>query len=554
MPPETSGAAELIGAAIEEAVTLAAKTPPAGTHLAPWRPRRVVVAGPIADGSVATAEGQPEWQQRMSTGDFLPLLGATAAQAARPARGLLADDYEAAPSAFGWRTVLGEPGPSARRGDLLAGLAVARGGDARRPAAATPVGKLDQLRRVAMKRRNVERLLALSAGDPAWAGQVMDLTGGLDAESGAELLRQLADGYRETGRIGLAADTLYLLARRYSDAPLADAALVWLVRYYASGERRHADAQASGSDARPDALANVRSGAALSLAPPDRGGSLSSEERLERADRLIDFLRDARPALYADPAMRFAEAAVQRARGFGSSADKTALLLSKQAIAEPWRRAAEAERWLAEPKGLPPEKPMAACRFTPKRPLLDGRFDEGVWAKAEALALRDADSASSAPAATVRFARDEAFLFVAIDAVATAPAEIDRTVARRRDADLADHDRVRLRIDVDRDYTTAFELTVDERGWTSDRLAGDRHWQPTWYVAADAHPAAEGEPGAWRAEAAIPLAELIDPEHAGRAAWAVSLERLRPGEAPASWTLASSGGDSPDAFGLLLLD
>lgn len=552
--PQGDSAAELIGAVVPDALQLAAKTPPAGTHLAPWRPRRVVAVGAIEVGE-ATSSDDPRlaWEQRLSTGDFSTLLGATPSQAARPARGLLADDYEPAPSAFGWRTIAGDAAPATRRADLLAGIGLARGGDARRPAAATPVGRLDQLRRVAMKRRNVERLLGLSASNPAWSGQVVDLTGGLDEDSGSELLRQLADGYRETGRLELAADTLYLLARRYPDAPLADAALVWLVRYYASGERRRADARSAASDARPDALANVPSGAAVLQATTDRTGNLSGEERLERADRLIDFLRDARPALYAEPSIRFTEAAVQRARGYGAAAERTALLLSKRAIADDWRRAAEAERWVAEPKGLPPEKPMAACRYVHRRPMLDGHFEDAAWEKAQPVRLSDAESSDDA-SATVRFARDEEFLYLAVEAVSVTPPETDGQAPRPRDADLTAHDRLRLRIDVDRDYTTAFELTIDERGWTRDELAGDRHWKPTWYVAAASEPARDDHPGVWRLEAAIPLGELIDPEHAARAAWAVSLERLRPGEPSASWTDATAASDSPDAYGLLLLD
>ncbi len=80
--------------------------------------------------------------------------------------------------------------------------------------------------------------------------QVVNLTGGLDTHSGGELMFQLAEGYRETGRHAMAADTMYLFARRYPDHPLAEQALAWLVRYYASGEVAHVAGRAQAQQAR----------------------------------------------------------------------------------------------------------------------------------------------------------------------------------------------------------------------------------------------------------------------------------------------------------------
>lgn len=541
--PEGSGPAELLAAACREAIDAAAVTPPPETRLASWRVRRLVSA--TADPTEKPGPGEA----RLGTGDFSALLGATPAQWRRDARGLLAADYRAAPAIYGLQTLFGSPAPGPRAGDLLAGIGLRRGDDARRPAAMATTNGLDQLRRVAAKRRNLERLLEQQAGDPAWAGQVVNLTGGLDAASGADLLRQLAEGYREAGRYELAAETLYLLARRYPEAPLADASLLWLIRYYASGERAWADGHGQGVEARGGAktLSNVAGGAGAlaKVAAPDASGVLSTEERLERAAALIGFLKQARPSLYAQPAVRFADAATQRSRGYGTDADKIALILSKRSIAEDWRRAAEAERWLAKPEGLPPEKPIANCRFTPRRPKLDGRLDEPAWQNARSVAL--ANGPLGEPNTTVRFTHDELFLYVFIEARSHSPQSIEPYSERPRDGDLSPHDRLRLRIDTDRDYATAFELTIDHRGWTADTLWSDPHWRPTWYVAADT------ADGAWHAEAAIPLAELADPEHLTKAAWAVSLQRLTPGEGATAWP-AASDHDSPDAFGLLLFD
>lgn len=541
LPGEASGAVTLlIEAAKEAARRSAAAAPPVLTGLRSWELHRAVAVS-IDDGSPL---GQNE--ARLSTGDFSAILGATPSQWRREARGLLSADYQAAPAAYRWMPIHGKPAVNGSRSGLLAGFSLRRNSDARRPTSISSSSRLEQLRRSAGKRRNMERLLAQTAGDPAWAGQVVNLTGGLDATAGAELLSQLAAGYRRAGRMELAADTLYLLARRYPDAPLADAALLWLVRYYASGERAHADNRVQGNESNPDTLANLSSTPTGQLTAPDKTGVLSSEDRLDRAASLIDFLEQARPGLYAEPAMRFTHAATQRARGFGNDADKTTLILSKRSIAADWRRAAEAERWLAKPEGLPPEKPIANSRFTPRRPKLDGRLDDPTWSGAESIRL--AETRTAEPTATVRFAHDEAFLYVAIEASTDSSMPLDPKAKRPRDADLTNQDRLLLRIDTDRDYATAFELAIDSRGYTHDSLWGDPHWKPTWYVAADT-----GE-RVWRAETAIPLSQLTDPKHLARSAWAVSLQRIRPGQTPAAWPAEAASSDSPDAFGLLLFD
>ncbi|MEO0530615.1 MAG: YCF48-related protein [Planctomycetota bacterium] len=539
---ESVGLASLLTDATVEAVQRAKQTPPRETGLGPCQVRRVVAVRPELAAEPLAAN-----EVRQTTGDFSSLLGATPAQWRHQARGLLTAEYTAAPPAYRWSVVAGGAAATGRP-DLLAGIASPRGGEARRPAAVAPANQLDQLRRIAAKRRNMERLLDQAAGDPAWAGQVVNLTGGLDSEAGAELLSQLAEGYRQAGRLELAADTLYLLARRYPEAPLADASLLWLVRYYASAERSHANERSAGVNARSDTLSNVPSSANVisQLAAPDKSGTLSTADRLERAAALIDFLEQSRPALFAQPAVRVADAATQRARGFGSEADKIALLLSKRSIADDWRRAAQAERWLAKPEGLPPEKPIVECRYTPRRPKLDGQLDDVVWTQTTPVRL--AEGRQTDATASVHVAHDEDFLFVAIEATSGETEAIDDAVARPRDADLTSRDRVRMRIDTDRDYTTAYELTIDARGWTHDALWSDSHWDPKWYVAANR----EGD--GWRAEVAIPLAELADPKHLARAAWAVSLEQIRPGKAPAAWPTARAATGSPDVFGLMLFD
>ncbi len=70
-------------------------------------------------------------------------------------------------------------------------------------------------------------------------------------------------------------------------------------------------------------------------------------------------------------------------------------------LPEEWRRAALAERWLAEPNRVA-NKPVATVRATTERPHLDGVIDDPCWTSATPLLL---PGASDETPPTVRFAR-----------------------------------------------------------------------------------------------------------------------------------------------------
>ncbi|MEO1497159.1 MAG: YCF48-related protein [Planctomycetota bacterium] len=503
--------------------------------------RQVLIVTPSAPGA-RIAGAVPG---RFATGDFLPGLGSTAEQWTAEARGLLRGDATA-PDAYRWTAMSGRA-PPGRRGDLGDATATPRGGPDRRELAAAPAGRIETLRRLAQRRRQIARLLSEGRGGERWASDVMDLTSGLSAPAGAPLLERLARGYWELGKADLTAEARYLLARRYPGEPLADAALEWLLRYYASTECGIAARQKPGG--KPSVtLANVPPTATPRLTPPPGEQELTDAARIERALKLAGFLEAERPALAAEPGLRTVAAAAKRRADRQEEANRSALVLTHSSVAAPWRRAAAAERWLIDAKSLPPDKPIVTCRATDERPTLDGAFTEPCWQAAEHAELPAslADSTST----SLRFCRDEEFLYVAIDAQTSVP-PTDAPSRRRRDADLRRHDRVRIRIDVDRDYTTAFQLGVDCRGFTNDSAWGDPTWRPDWYVARAA------SDGRWRVEAAIALDSLSSVPEDDHATWALAIERVSPegdsgsSAGSVSWTGRADG--TPDSFGLLLL-
>jgi photosystem II stability/assembly factor-like uncharacterized protein len=516
------------------------------------------------------------------TSTFSPLLAASLADWTASARALLLAQHVAAPNTHELKLLLGEPAPDfaelSRAADgrgIFAGITISRGSEARRAAPQVLPDDLEDLRRMATRRGHLQKLLERTEGNAIWTGQVATLIDGLDAQGGGELLFQLAAGYRAAGRLDLAADSYYLLARRYPQHPLVDDALFWLVQFYASGEAGHRAAAptfvrneiaAEGTEVQAAAL-DVAGQTEVRPAAFDAPAiGLSRDDRLKRATQLAEYFKSARPLLYAEPAVRFAEVAAQRQLGYSNEAKRYFLSLDQRPASDPWRRCAMTEQWLAQPGEIPPPKVLAACRRTFERPHLDGQLDEPFWDSADRLRLsgdtverrtiRPVDENNttdtvtrSGDSAEVRLAYDEEFLYVAFHSPKVIGSDYspdDRT--RPRDTELTQHDRVSLQLDLDRDFTTAFELTVDHRGWTHESCWGDATWNPTWYVAA------AGDDTTWTVEAAMPLAALTATAPASKHVWAVAARRIIPRVGYESWGGGSASVNSPDRFGLLIFE
>ncbi|MEX0613786.1 MAG: YCF48-related protein, partial [Pirellulales bacterium] len=329
--------------------------------LPPWQVKKVYGLLP----------GSSRGVESIVTGRFSPLLGTTLTDFVSSARQLLATDQSVSPDTYELELVMSQAVDTGGRGGLFGGIALAAASDARRPQSELPVNDLTQVRRLAARRRHLEELLERTEGNAAWIGQVGSLIDESNPNDGAELLIQLADGYRAAGRLNLAADTYYLLARRYPDHPFVERALVWLVQFYASSEAGHHGSSRGLTDVRQ-----------ASFEEPDAmtpGVGLARDDRLRRAIQLTDYLKNVRPALYAEPSVRFAEVAAQRQLGFTNPAKRFYLTLRQLPADNPWRQAAETEEWLAKPTEIPPPKPIAAERRADDRPNLDGKLDERFW-------------------------------------------------------------------------------------------------------------------------------------------------------------------------------
>lgn len=529
----------------------------------------------------SVARGENRGTHRVEHTAAVPQSGQTLAEVASAARSLFAPRVHLpiATDEFHLKANLaGEP--TAAVDDLAAGLGIVHDSDSRRPQAGALPFDAQLERRLAEKRRNLANIFRYAEGNPALLAQVGQMTSDLDESAAAALLYELATQFRLAHQFQLAADTLNLLARRFPNEPLADQALTWLVQFYASGETAHVYRTISeppGLSSEPPGLSRRdhqgdkppgsrrdETGVVPTSALSEES-SITSNHRFAHAVELVEHIARTRPLLYSEPQIRVPWARAQGrlaraerqahawgdadstptsptldASAFGSNEGAKRYLeaLSIRYPGEAWQECGAVERWLAEPERPQPNKPRIDCRFTVDRPTLDGRLDEPLWGSATVLATK---SASQTPPTEFHLAYDEQYLYIAIRC-----AKLDGfdgsadDRARTYDADLTAYDRVRLLVDVDRDYTTWFSLTVDQRGWTNDACWGDASWNPKWFVAA----ASDGDH--WTVEAAIPWSELTATPPTTGDAWAVACERVLPGAVHKERV-------SPQDFSVLLL-
>ncbi len=542
-----------------------------------WINERVVqaverAADATRDLDLAEAAGLEAWQVKrvfgtlgeqsrgtvnLETDTIDPRLGRSLADQSAQAHGLIAGSQARLPQTLGFQTLLDHAATTGRRHDFFSGIGLSPGGDARRPLAPRLPDAMERLRRAAQKQRNMRKVIRTTAEDPTESvvllGQVDDLTSGLDAAAGCRLLNRLALGYQRRGQWELAAETYRTLADRYPDEPLAHAALVWLLQYQASGEvarcclltSRRIEQTVRGvpgqtADGRATPRSQLTRSEGLAADGPRR-----RRERLQKALAVADRIERIDPILFAEPALRFPLAVAQRRLGYTSDADRWLLSQRRAPSGDAWHQAAAAEHWLTQRQVEPP-KPVGYAVLGSRRPHLDGRLEEAFWRQADAIQLTGASESSAQSSATVKVAYDQRFLYLAIRCERVPGVRYaDPPDVRQRDVDLAGHDRVEILLDVDRDYTTYYRLSIDHRGAAADACWGDVTWNPRWFIATDRTAVA------WTVEAAIPLAELTGERPQTGHVWALGIERTVPGVGGQAWTAGAKPAVGPASFGLL---
>ncbi len=152
------------------------------------------------------------------------------------------------------------------------------------------------------------------------------------------------------------------------------------------------------------------------------------------------------------------------------------------------------------------------CPIATSRPMLDGTFDEPWWGDGKSLPDGTANS-------VLRFAHDEEFFYISIDAAILNPASHTAKI-RQRDTPLDSSDRYCVRLDIDRDLMTAYEFEFDSVGNTRDSCDGFLQFQPRWFIACSQFD------GRTKAEIAIQKSDISPLNELHDTIWNVSIQRL----------------------------
>jgi len=203
--------------------------------------------------------------------------------------------------------------------------------------------------------------------------------------------------------------------------------------------------------------------------------------------------------------------------------------------------AAWSQQWTNLNRSTPGPQTVRAT-WSASSPYLDGKLDETIWQSGHRFPLDHGGEA------TVQVAYDADFIYLGIRGQrldqqtdlaagtsgkkAGAPAD---TKTRSRDHSLDGQDRYVIRIDVDGDLLTAYELEFNARSQTRDSCDGFTQWQPTWFIAL----ADDAEDTV--AEIAIKKSDLIGPLQTPGQHWNLSLLRPQPGTTRNTFVLPNPG-------------
>ena len=548
--------------------------------LNPWKVKKVFLRLPPGSSGHVSVEAD----------EYLARLGLTAATAASSGKQILGKEVTGEESRFVYRqidvdAVEGAGAPSViSGGSLFAGIGIAPGSAARRKLSEINVEDEERNRKLAERQRNLKAIAAKLITDPQYSAQLVShlktMTQGMSERQAALQLEQLAQQYIDHQDLEKAEATCQELVEQYPRQPEAVRAMLWLFQLWSSEEiawqrNKNVPVERTRSTNSPGQVTNqvqnasqfsdpstaslletVRQVGQLNTGAPENWRTQTAENWKKQALAAVRWFQKYAPAFYETPEVQIPLASLYRLIGSHGKADDIFRNYHTPAANESWKNIAKAENWLLHPASAPP-RPVYLCKFTKTRPILDGVLSDECWQSADELHLSanpaenggdpDAIGANPLDRPFVLMSYDRDYLYVA----ASIPVrdELEYPAApdsgRTYDADLQRQDRLAFAFDIDRDYTTYYQLEVDHRGWTRDSCWIDQSWNPRWYVAR------EKDKRHWRTEFAIPLQELVPQTQLKRSTWGFSVVRILPAIGLEGWNYPLTTSPRPDTFGLM---
>jgi len=203
-------------------------------------------------------------------------------------------------------------------------------------------------------------------------------------------------------------------------------------------------------------------------------------------------------------------------------------------------------------------KELHALRITGAAPRIDGRFDDEVWARAEAIVdfVQEEPENMNAPSErmTIRIAYDDRYLYAAVEMFMSDPSEIRDGLGRRGLAPPSD--LVSVEFDTAHDHENAYIFEVNASGVQNDyTMFGDTNtnldYEAVWEVAT------ARTPQGWNAEYRIPFSQMRFPIEPGqRTVWGFNVKRVISSRAENDWWIAKPRGEQGGVsrFGHLIFD
>jgi photosystem II stability/assembly factor-like uncharacterized protein len=406
--------------------------------------------------------------------------------------------------------------------------------------------------------RQVANLLEKMPTSEALVTQLTPMLVKLPDDQAAHLAFRVASTCAQKGEWDLARELYLTLVDRCPAHPLSAEACRWLLRHNTSSEaRRRTELKqftlVRGSDIiEADKLKPAAGLPTFGKSPIQQASALIDLDRLSAvpevrqwrkgADPLAKRLAGFGPIVVNDPAVQFQLQSARRSLGDVGAAREWYARYAGFVPKGPWHEAAVTEAWLAGALARP--RRLAYCRFTERRPHLDGKLDDACWTSQQPMLLSDAAGASTKDAPTEAWlAYDPEYLYLAVRCKHPAGPTVPPVKMRSRDADLGAYDRVSLMLDLDRDYASYFHFQIDERGCCREDCSGDVSWNPKWFVAV------ESTGDGWTAEIAIPLGELTgEPITTMDTHWVCNLTRVLPGRGVQSYSQPADVRPRPEGM------
>ncbi len=500
----------------------------------------------------------------------------------RTTAGLLADAWEQRTAGANGRARRPaydnvESGGGSLGRSLFEGLSIPPGGPARRSVA--PVEESDDLAAVVRRHRNQQSALTAQVfRSPLGTELIADLQrlgDRLPPSLGLAQVRNLLRLYGRSENLNGRIAVLKEILRRSPESPDAAAAAAELHLIYSSLElrllRQHErygvpeirlTAGTMSDESRPEPVRHAvgssglsalsvepwrlpASGTSLGRLKPSRGSAAVALENLwnRQAERAWTVLNQMAPAAAHSAEHLLIRAA--RYRRAGQTGEEQTTLAAAAAAAD-HRRILAANEMQATFSAATPALPVFNLPRAARRPKLDGMLSDECWAAAPEIRLQEPHQTSSSAQTLLLVTWDEQFVFLAgrMPAVGGQPPGAEAFDRTHDEADTA-QDHIRLILDVDRDYATAWEFVIDSSGRTADRCWELSRWNPEWYVAT------WRDETEWHFEAAVPVAQISDrPLKAGRL-WALSARRIVPGYADQRMAGSGMSGSSDTDYSML---